>query len=119
MSFGWNEPKRPVPRGKTSDLWKDKHRNVVRKLVLETGWVQNRLYDVGWSDEKKCRSCNKEEGTERTHSYHCTPWTDISNLIPEERRATRKECKRLREDFEVGGFMAPETVVVSRQKENV
>ena len=44
------------------EKWTDKHRNVMRKLVVEGGWVQKRLYDIGWSDEKKCRGCNKRRG---------------------------------------------------------
>ena len=51
--------------------WTDKHRNVMRKLVVEEGWVQRRLYDIGWSDEKKCQGCDKEEGTEKHRLYHC------------------------------------------------
>ena len=44
---------------------------VMRKLVVEGGLVQKRLYDIGWSDEKKRRGCNKE-GTEkhRTNVRH-------------------------------------------------
>ena len=34
--------------------------------------MQKRLYDIGWSDEKKCRGCDKEEGTEKHRLYHCT-----------------------------------------------
>ena len=38
-------------RMKTKEEWTEKHRNVTRKLVLEGGWVQQRLFDIGWSDE--------------------------------------------------------------------
>ena len=53
-----------VPRSRQSHPCRngplpDKHRNVTRKLVLEGGWVQKRLYGIGWSDEKRCRGCNK------------------------------------------------------------
>ena len=34
------------------------------------------------------------------------------------RRATRKECKRLREEFEVGGFHGPEFFFQHRQTKN-
>ena len=33
----------------------DKHLHLTRKLVVEGGLVQKRLYDIGWSDEKKCK----------------------------------------------------------------
>ena len=69
-------------RRKTKEAWTDKHRNVTRKLVVEGGWVQKRLYDIGWSDEKKCRGCNKEEGTEKHSLYHCLCWKEVRNLIP-------------------------------------
>ena len=36
-------------------------RNVMRKFVVEGGWVQKRVFDIGWSDEKKCRGCTKPE----------------------------------------------------------
>ena len=29
----------------------------MRKLVVEVGWVHERMYDFGWSDEKKCERC--------------------------------------------------------------
>ena len=31
--------------------WIEKHRHAARKLVLEGGWVQQRLFDNGWSSE--------------------------------------------------------------------
>ena len=42
---------RSLLRKKTNEDWTEKHRHVARKLVLEGGWVQKRLYDIGWSDE--------------------------------------------------------------------
>ena len=33
-------------------------------FTVEGGWVQQRLRDIGWSDENKCQGYNKEEGTE-------------------------------------------------------
>ena len=46
------------------------HQNVMRKLVVEGGWVQKGLCDSGWWDEEKCGGCNKEEGTERHRLCH-------------------------------------------------
>ena len=46
-------------------------RNVARKLFLGGDWVQKRLFDVGWSDESRCRACHKEEGTEKHRLYCC------------------------------------------------
>ena len=39
----------------------DKHRNVLRKIVVDGGWVQRRLYDIGWSDDKKCQGCGSQK----------------------------------------------------------
>ena len=38
-----------------SDVWTDKHRNVMRKLVVE----KVGCYDIGWPDVEKCRGCSK------------------------------------------------------------
>ena len=43
----------------------DKHRNAARKLVLEGGWIQKRVFDIGWSNESKCQACHTEGGTEK------------------------------------------------------
>ena len=40
--------------------WTEKHRNIARKLVLERGWVQKKLFDIGWSDESDCQTCQRE-----------------------------------------------------------
>ena len=49
---------------------------------MEGGWVQKRFYDIGWSDERKCRGCNGAEGTEK-HRHHCPCWKEVRDLIPE------------------------------------
>ena len=61
-------------RRKINDSWTDKHRQGTRKEVVEGGWVQKRLYDIGWSDGEKCRGCNKEEGTYKHRLYHSPCW---------------------------------------------
>ena len=43
-------------------------KNVSRKPVLEGGWVQKKLKDVGWSDESECQACYKEEGAEKAQA---------------------------------------------------
>ena len=69
-------------RRKTNEAWTDKHRHVTRKLVKEVG--QKSLCAIGRSDEKKCRGCNKEEGTEKHRLYHCPCWKEVRNQIPED-----------------------------------
>ena len=43
----WLEPALALLRKKTKRDWTEKQRNVARKLVLEGGWVQQRLFDIG------------------------------------------------------------------------
>ena len=88
------------PTSETKEEWTDKHRNEARKLVLEGGWVQRRLFDIGWSDENKCEGCHKEEGTERHRLYHCPSWNEVRRRIPEafrkweqKERTSKKEWK--------------------------
>ena len=48
--------------------------------------MQKRLYDISWSDEKKCRGCNKQGGTEKHILYHCPCWKEIRSQIPQKLR---------------------------------
>ena len=64
----WLEPALALLRKKTKEDWTEKRRNIARKLVLEGGWVQKKLFDIGWSDESKCQACRKEEGTEKNRN---------------------------------------------------
>ena len=77
------EPALALLRKKTKEKWTEKHRNVARKLVLEGGWVQKKLHDIGWSDENECQACHKEEGTEKHRLYHCSEWYEIGQEIQE------------------------------------
>ena len=61
----WLEPALALLRRKTKEEWTDMDRHVARKLVLEGGWVQKRLFDIGWSNESKCQACHRKEGTEK------------------------------------------------------
>ena len=92
MSKGgvWLERIPAMRRWKTSDLWTEKHLNVMRKMVVEGGRVWQRMYDTGWSDEKRWRGCNKKEGTEKRRLYHCPSWMEVRNQIPEGFRCGNK-----------------------------
>ena len=83
-------------RRKTSDMWTEKNRNVMRKLVVEGGWVQKRLFDIGWKDKKDCRGCGKEKGTEK-HRLHFSP--GIRNEMPEELRKCEQVARMSNEDW--------------------
>ena len=67
----WLEPALALLRKRTKGDWTEKHRNVARKLVLEGGWVQQRLFDTGWSDKSECQACHQEIGTEQHRLHHC------------------------------------------------
>ena len=79
----WLEPALALMLKKTKEEWTEKHRNVARKLILEGGWVQQRLFDIGWSDESKCQACHTEDGTEKHMLYHCPGRYEIRRDIPE------------------------------------
>ena len=79
----WLEPIQAMFRRRTNESLTDKHRHVTRKLVVDGGLVQKTLYDIGWADEKKCRGCDKEEGTEKHRSCHCPCCKEVRNQIPD------------------------------------
>ena len=68
---------------KVKENWIDKHRNVARKIFLEGGWTQKRLFDLGWSDVSQCQACQKEQGTEKHRLYHCPEWYEVRREIPQ------------------------------------
>ena len=41
----WLEPASALLRKKAKERWTDKHRNTTRKMLLEGGWVQQRLFN--------------------------------------------------------------------------
>ena len=61
----WLEPGLALLRKNVKENGTAKHRNVARKIFLEGGWTQKRLFDIGWSDVSQCQACQMEEGTEK------------------------------------------------------
>ena len=45
----WLEPGLALLRKKVRENWTEKHRNVARKIFLEGGWTQKRLFEICWS----------------------------------------------------------------------
>ena len=78
----WLEPALALLRKKTKGEWTEKHRNVARKLVLEGGWVQKKLYDINWWDKSVCQACHKEEGTEKHRLYQSPRMVPIQTGDP-------------------------------------
>ena len=54
------EGKQWVLRPRSNEAWTDKHRHVMRKLIVEAGRVQKRLHRIGL--EKREQSCRNVEG---------------------------------------------------------
>ena len=53
--------------------------------------MQKRLHDIGWSDEKSCRSCHKEEVTENHRLNHHQETRFQRDWKWEQRAKTSKE----------------------------
>ena len=85
------EPALALLRKKTNAEWTIRHRNVARKIFLERGWVQKRLFDIGWSDESQ--ACHKEEGPEKHRLYHCPEWYEARREFPEAFRKWEHKVK--------------------------
>ena len=81
-SMSWLEAIQAMLRRKTTESWTDEHRNVMRNLVVEKGWMQKRMYDIGWSDEKKCQECS-EEAHRSTGGTTVHPGVKLENQFPE------------------------------------
>ena len=79
----WVEPALALLRKTAKGVWTEKHRNVTRKIFLEGGWTQNRLFGVGRSDVSQCQACQVEEGTEKHRLHHCPEWHEVTRHIPE------------------------------------
>ena len=94
----WLEPALALLQRKTKEEWTSRHRHVARKLVLEGGWVQKRLFDVGWLDESK-KACHKEEGTEKHMIYHCPGWNEVRRQIPEACRMWEEKARTSKKEW--------------------
>ena len=57
--------------------------------------MQKRLFDMGWSDESKCRACHEEEGTE------ILVWHEIRRWIPVAFRKLEQKSENIKEGVEV------------------
>ena len=86
-------------RKKTKEEWTEKHRNVAEELVVEGGWEQKRLFDIGWADESKCQACHKEEGTEKHRLHHCPEWNEVRREIPEAFRRWEQQAGTSKEEW--------------------
>ena len=80
----WLEPGLALLRKKVMDNWTTKYGNVLaRKIFLEGGWTQKKLFGIGWSDISQCQACQMEEDTEKHRLHHCPEWHAVRRHIPE------------------------------------
>ena len=56
----WNEQAPALLCKKVREERTVTYRNVARKIFLEGGRTQKRLFDIGWSDESQCQVCHME-----------------------------------------------------------
>ena len=95
----WLEPALALLRKKVREDWTERHRNVARKIFLEGGWTQKRLFDVGWSDVSQCQACHMEEGTEKHRLYHCPEWNEIRREILEPFRKWEQKARTSKKEW--------------------
>ena len=70
---------------------------MARKVFLEGGWTQQRLFDIGWSDVSQCQACQLEEGTEKHRLYHCPEWYEVRREIPQVFRTLEQKARTSKE----------------------
>ena len=65
--------------------------------------MEQRLFDIGWSNESECQAYHKEKGTEKHRFCWCPEWQGIRKEILEafrkweqKARTSKKEWKRQR-----------------------
>ena len=61
--------------------------------------MQQRLFDIGWSDESECPACHKEESTEEHRMYHCPEWCEVRREIPEAFRKWEQKAKTSKKEW--------------------
>ena len=95
----WLEPGQTLLRKKVKENWTEKHRKVARKIFLDGGLTQKRLFEIGWSDVSQCQACQMEEGAENHWLYHCSEWHAVKREIPEAFRKWWQEAKMSKKEW--------------------
>ena len=95
----WLEPGLALLRKKVRGERTVKLRNVARKIFLEGGWTQTRLFDICWSDASQCQVCHTEEGTEKHRFCHCSEWHESRREILEAFRKWEQKARTSKEEW--------------------
>ena len=61
--------------------------------------MQQRLFDIGWSDESECQACHKVEGTEKHRLCQCSEWYETRREIPESFRKWEQKAKTSKKEW--------------------
>ena len=89
-----------ILRRKTDETWTDKHRNVMRKLVVEGGWVQKRLCDIGWSEKRNVEVVTKKR-LPRSTDYTSAGLGMRSEVRSQRNKEMGAESQNIKEGMEV------------------
>ena len=76
---------------------------MARKIFLEGGWAQKRLFDIDWSDASQCQACQLEEGTEKHRLYNCPERDEVMRKILEPFRKWEQEATTSKKEREWRG----------------
>ena len=112
----WSEPALALLCKTTNEKWTEKHRHVARKLFLEGGWVQKKLFDNVWSDESECQACHREEGTEKHRHSYCPKWYEVRRAIPEAFRKWEQKARISKKEWKWRGGVVAHPLSESRWK---
>ena len=61
--------------------------------------MQKRLFDIGWSDERICQACHKEEGTEKHRLIRCPEWYEVRREIPKAFKTWEQKAKTSKKEW--------------------
>ena len=57
--------------------------------------MQQRLFDIGWSDENECQACQQE----KHRLYHCPAWHEVRREIPQTFRTWEQKAKTSKKEW--------------------
>ena len=87
------EPGLALLRKRVRENWTDKNRNVARKIFLEGGWTQKRLFDFDWFDTSQCQACKKRKGQNTTAQNGTKPDERFQKFLRSWSKKTRTSKK--------------------------
>ena len=83
---------------KVRDNWTEKHRNVARKIFLEGGWTQKRLFGIDWSDTSQCLQ-ERGRNIKKHRLYHSPKMYEVRREIPEVFRKLEQKARTSKKEW--------------------